>query len=181
MAKGIRLSFRKEIFVKENVDSHPGCLKRPRVYQSATVHRLHQADKALQIVNGNFTLAGRLLGLTPLQCKNLVNANAWLKTRWGHGRRGRPKGGTSVHKLVFDGRDEIPKDPRSCAAQCLALFEQLPLQEQRRVHDAIRIRTLGRAMAASLVALRVRSAVIHSLSLLALRERRDDGGVRPES
>ena len=168
--------------MNEKVHSSSDQAKPRRVYQLMTADRLRQIDHALKLTGGHFVLAARLIGLSPVQFKNAVNAHQWLKVKWGNKRQGRPRGRATVRKLVFNVGDEIPKDPRSCAGQCLALFEQLPLQEQRRVHDAIRIRTLGRAMAASLEPLRVRSAVIHSLSLLALRERRDgDEKVRPES
>lgn len=112
-------------------------------YESVSDHRLQQMDRALRIVNGHFVLASRLVGLSPVQFKNAVNAHGWLKARWGNKRRGRPRGRTTVRKVVFDFEEDIRKDCHSWADQCMAIFERLSWDEQKRVFEFLKDRIVA--------------------------------------
>lgn len=160
-------------------DHSPSDQPRPRrLYQFVTVHRLRQIDQALRIVNGSFVLGARLVGMDPVKFKNTVNAHQSLKAKWGHKKTGRPRGRATLHKLVFDATDAIPRDARSCAGQCVALFERLPWREQRRVHDLLKIKMFS-GLADSLHLVRMKWA---RDSIKLLRQfQRDAGKVRPES
>lgn len=65
-----------------------GVLGRQRRFERVCAHDLEQIDKALELVQGSFLAAAKLLDMDPQRFRNLVNYHPQLKEKWGR-RRGR--------------------------------------------------------------------------------------------
>ncbi|MCD6050980.1 MAG: hypothetical protein K0Q55_2383 [Verrucomicrobia bacterium] len=57
-------------------------------YQRVWSYDLEQMDKALELVQGSFLAAAKLLDMDPQRFRNIVNYYPQLKSKWGR-RRGR--------------------------------------------------------------------------------------------
>ena len=94
---------------------------------------LQQIEKALRLVSGNFVLAARLVGLKPAKFRNTINGHPALKERWGHTRRGRPRGRVCVKKVVF-GFDDFDRRASRFGPKLLkTVYRMLPLHERQEV------------------------------------------------
>jgi hypothetical protein len=83
-----------------------------------------EVDQVLNLVQGNFQAAAKLLDLTPQQFRNTVNSRPELKAKWGK-RRGRPRGSKS---LPIRTHEEPPRlDFRLAKLRCdtIRLLEQV--------------------------------------------------------
>lgn len=70
-----------------------------RRYERADDSILKSVDGALQLVQGSFVAAAKLLDLEPQKLRNLVNWNPSLKAKWGKKRGGQRRIGFSLSSV----------------------------------------------------------------------------------
>ena len=68
-------------------------------YQYVGDFELLQIARALAVVDGNFALAARIVGISSRKMRNVIRAHSVLKKRWGNTQRGRPKGRIVIHQI----------------------------------------------------------------------------------
>jgi hypothetical protein len=75
--------------------------KMPKIqrYERADDSILKSVDGALQLVQGSFVAAAKLLDLEPQKLRNLVNWNPSLKAKWGKKRGGQRRIGFSLNSV----------------------------------------------------------------------------------
>ena len=105
-------------------------------YQIVGYDDAQAIDAALRLVGGQFALAARLVGMTPVKFKNTVNGRRWLKERWGHARRGRPPGSVPAPNLITLRGGELARKASRFGPEFAKRFlRMLPPGEQREVKE----------------------------------------------